>query len=269
MVYMYLHSPKKKRSTNHPNVGKYTHFSHGWYGYQIPNLYLQSSKADPSLRQRGPWCAPPLRTAPRALGVAGEVSWEATIQFFDPRQQSLGKNPAQKTHVFLSFFFCWENWRSNWIWVGAGYVFWKMISDLMNWWLVRDDGWWVMMRRRLSICLIQEVCVQISIEVWFKSNPTLSDSYDELKPFQALQVQIGGNTNQLLPQAHSNHRRDWLAISQTPNFFRFIRCSLKNLSTSSFKNSKRKTASQPLAIFTPKNYSIQFFKLYFGVHKLD
>lgn len=191
-------------------------------GYQIPNLYLQSSKGGskspptwPVVRPARNGSASARRCGGGFVGGHDSVLWPAPTK---PR-----KNPAPK-NTFLSFF-CWEKQQEA---TGSGlerdmfffekwFLIW-WIDDLIHWWLVRDDGWWVMMRRRLSICLILEVCVQISIEAWFKSNPTLSDSYDELKPFQA-QVQIGEKPNQLLPQAHSNHRRDWLAISQTPKMF--------------------------------------------------
>ena len=191
--------------------------------FQPPNLYLQSSKGGskspptwPVVRPAAPnGSASARRCGGGHAGGHDSVLWPAPTK---PR-----KNPAQKNTFFYHFFvgrieeatgsglerdmFFFEKWFLIWC------------NDLIHWWLVRDDGWWVMMRRRrLSICLILEVCVQISIEVWFKSNPTLSDSYDELKPFQA-QVQIGEKPNQLLPQAHSNHRCDWLAISQTPKMF--------------------------------------------------
>ena len=137
-ICTYIH--QKKRSTNHPNVGKYTIFPMDDMATKYPTYTSNPRKADPSLRQRGPWCAP-LGTAPRALGVAGVATREATIQFFDPRQQSLGKIRPKK-HIFLLGEL---KKQLDLGWSGICF-FWKMISDLMWWFdtLMIGEGWWVM-----------------------------------------------------------------------------------------------------------------------------
>lgn len=144
MVYMYLHL--LKTNINHPNVGKYTHFSHGWYG--LPN----TQPIPPILERRIQVSANVARGAPRSERLRERSALRGRFRG-RPRFSSLtrankaSKKSGPKKHVFI-IFLLGEAARSNWIWVGAGYVFfWKMISDLMNWWfdtLMIGEGWWVM-----------------------------------------------------------------------------------------------------------------------------
>ena len=143
-IFTYIHQKKKiNQKIHHPNVGKYTIFPMDHMATSHPTY-----TSNPPSRSKSPLTWPVVRPAARngcasARRFGGFVGGHDSVLW--PAPTKPGKNRPKK-HVFI--IFCWENWRSNWIWVGVGYVLFKNdVWYLMNWWfdtLMIGEGWWVM-----------------------------------------------------------------------------------------------------------------------------
>lgn len=147
MVYMYLHL--LKTNINHPNVGKYTHFSHGWYG--LPN----TQPIPPILERRIQVSANVARGAPRSerlrerSALRGRFRGRPRFSSLTRANKASEKIRPQKTRFFNIFLLGELKKQLDLGWSGICFFlkndFWfdeLMIWYIDDWWGMMGDGWW-------------------------------------------------------------------------------------------------------------------------------